>query len=154
MMNLALRYGGQYRDNRNGFPTLGDSGFLHVSLYPYTPARVICPQPVFSVVEPLVLAGQMVTAGDQTWDGEHTIPYTDCRLVPPKRICNLLTNVSPVNSMKKSESACDICEIPNFMFTLCFHGIFRNKTCKPFSEEKTWNQKLSPSIRKKAATTQ
>lgn len=80
----------------------------------------------------------MVMAGDSAWDREHMIQHTDCRTVTQKLIYNLLTNVSPVNSVKKknSESACDICEILNFMFTLSFHRIFRDKAYQPSSEEK------------------
>ena len=47
----------------------------------------------------------MVTGGDFTWDGEHTIHYTDDVLYncTPETYIILLTNVTPINSIKPLE---------------------------------------------------
>ena len=44
----------------------------------------------------------MVTEGDLTWGGEHTIQYTDDvgQNCTPKTYIILLTNVTPMNSIK------------------------------------------------------
>ena len=59
----------------------------------------------------------MVMEGDLTWGGEHTIQYT-CDVLyncTPETYVILLTNVTPINSVKKTpwKSLCN-----NLLFTL------------------------------------
>ena len=44
----------------------------------------------------------MVMEGDLTWGGEHTVQYTDDVLqsCTPETYASLLTNVTPINSLK------------------------------------------------------
>ena len=48
---------------------------------------------------------QMVMGGDLTWGGEHIIQYTDDVLYncTPETYVILLTNVTPINSIKKEK---------------------------------------------------
>ena len=48
----------------------------------------------------------MVIEGDLTWGGEHTIQYTDDVLenCTPETYIILLTNVTPINSIKKKKN--------------------------------------------------
>ena len=44
----------------------------------------------------------MVMEGDLTWDGEHTVQYTDdVQNCTPETYKILLTNVTPLSSVKK-----------------------------------------------------